>query len=564
MAQQNTQAAPMDTYKIHIAGYGKLDVPRGTTFLDLLPYDRANRRSPVVAAYADNLLMGLQGAIDGDYDIEFVDLESQDGMRIYTRSLVMLVVRAASEVLPGCKVKMEHTLGNGVYGDIDYHSFIRLSDIQAIEKRMWEIVQADEPIDVRQVDKEQVKELLTESKQTEKLELLRYRRHDNVWVHTCCWFHDITYGNMVPSTGYLKVFRLRYYMPGFILEFPKKEEPLVLPEYVEQGKLANIYYESVKWGDVLKVRNLIDLNKMLREDQVGSLVRVAEAFHEKRISQIADSIAENIDLIRIVLIAGPSSSGKTTFAQRLGVQLRIHGINPVPISLDDYFVDRELTPLDENGEYDFECLEAIERDLFNEHLISLIQGEEIELPAYDFIEGKRKNSGRMLKLGPQDLLILEGIHGLNDQLTSSIPKGRKFKIYISALTQLNLDNHNWIPTTYVRMLRRIVRDYNNRGYSATETIRRWPSIKRGEERHIFPFQESADMMFNSALVYELAVLKGFAMPILGMVSAEEREYAMAHRLRRFLSYFTPVPCDDVPLNSIVREFIGGSCFLPTE
>jgi len=558
---QNTQLAPMDTFKIHLAGYGMLDVPRGTTFLELLPYDRMNRRSPVVAAYVNNVLMGLQGRLDGDCNIEFVDLESQDGMRIYTRSLVMLLVRAASEVLPGCKVKMEHTLGNGVYGEINYHHFIRRSVIQAIEKRMWEIVQADEPIDVRQVNKEQVKELLRESRQTDKEELLQYRRHDNVWVHTCGWFHDITYGNMVPSTGYLKVFRLRYYMPGFILECPRKEEPLILPDYVEQGKLANIYYESVKLGNVLKVRNLIELNKMLEEDNGGNIIRVAEAFHEKKIGQIADTIAQNADLIHIVLIAGPSSSGKTTFAQRLGVQLRIHGINPVPISLDDYFVDRELTPLDENGEYDFECLETVDRDLFNDHLIRLIQGEEVELPTYDFLEGKRKSSGKTLKLGERDLLILEGIHGLNDRLTSSIPKGRKYKIYISALTQLNLDSHNWIPTTYLRMLRRIVRDYNHRGYSAAETIRRWPSIKRGEERHIFPFQESADAMFNSALVYELAILKNYAMPLLGMVGSDEREYAMAYRLRRFLSYFTPVSCDAVPLNSIVREFIGGSCFL---
>ncbi|MFA7467389.1 MAG: nucleoside kinase [Desulfotomaculaceae bacterium] len=557
---QNTQLASVDNFKIHLAGFGMMDVPPGTTFLDLLPYDKMNRRASVVAAYVNNVLMSLQGPLDSDCDIEFVDLASQDGMRIYIRSLVMLLARAASEVLPGCKIKMEHTLGNGVYGEINCQNFIRRSDIQAIEKRMWEIVQADEPIVVRQVDREQVKKLLKESNQTEKLALLRYRRHDNVWVHTCGWFHDITYGNMVPSTGYLKVFRLRYYMPGFILEFPRKEEPLVLPEYAEQGKLANIYYESVKLGNVLKVRNLIELNQTLEEDNGGNLIRVAEAFHEKKIGQIADAIAQNADLIRIVLIAGPSSSGKTTFAQRLGVQLRIHGINPVPISLDDYFVDRELTPLDENGEYDFECLEAVDNDLFNDHLIRLIQGEEVELPTYDFLEGKRINSGKTLKLEQSDLLILEGIHGLNDRLTSSIPKGRKYKIYISALTQLNLDSHNWIPTTYLRMLRRIVRDYNHRGYSAAETIRRWPSISRGEERHIFPFQESADAMFNSALVYELAILKNYAMPLLGMVSPGEREHAMAHRLRRFLSYFTPVSCDGVPLNSIVREFIGGSCF----
>ena len=567
MAQQDNKVTQADTYKINITGYGTLDVLPGTTFLDLLSYDRINRRTPVVAAYVNNVLMGLQAVIASDCNIEFVDLESQygaDGMRIYTRSMVMLLVKAASEVLPGCQVKMEHTLGNGVYGEIDYHRFVRLADIQAIEKRMREIVQEDKPIEVRQVDKEQAKELLTESKQTEKLDLLRYHKHDKIWIHTCCWFHDISYGNMVPSTGYLKLFRLRYYMPGFILELPEPESPRVLPAYVEHGKLANIYYESVKWSNVLKVRNLIDLNKTLEENNGSNLIRVAEAFHEKRISQIADSIIKNIDLIRIVLIAGPSSSGKTTFAQRLGVQLRVNGINPVPISLDDYFVDREQTPRDKNGEFDFECLEAIASDLFNEHLISLIQGEEIELPKYDFVAGKRSNSGRMLKLGPQDLLVVEGIHGLNDQLTTSIPKGRKFKIYVSALTQLNLDSHNWIPTTYMRMLRRIVRDHNFRGSSATETIRRWPSIKHGEEKHIFPFQESADVMFNSALIYELAVLKGFAMPILNTVSQEDREYAMAQRLRRFLSYFIQVPCDDVPLNSIVREFIGNSCFFPAE
>lgn len=561
MAHDRQVSAKVETIKINLAGVGTVEVPRGTAFLDLLAYDRKQRKSPVVAAYVDNVLWGLQGSIDRDCDIEFVDLESQDGMRIYVRSLVMLVVRAASEVLPGCKVRMEHTLGNGVYGEIDYHRFIRLSDIEAIERKMWEIVQADEPIDVRQVEKEKVKELLHESQQLEKLELLRYRRHENVWVHTCCWFHDITYGNMVPSTGYLKVFRLRYYMPGFILEFPEKEDPLVLPDYVEQGKLANIYYESVKWGNILKVRNLIELNELLQKDNGGNLIRVAEAFHEKKIGEIADTIAENIDLIRIVLIAGPSSSGKTTFAQRLGVQLRIHGINPVPISLDDYFVDREKTPLDEKGEYDFECLGAVDRELFNDHLIRLVQGEEVEMPKYDFLDGKRKNSGKTLILGGRDLLIVEGIHGLNDRLTSSIPKGRKFKIYISALTQLNLDSHNWIPTTYLRMLRRIVRDYNFRGYSAVETIRRWPSIKRGEERHIFPFQESADAMFNSALVYELAVLKGYAMPLLEMVPPEQREYSMARRLRRFLSYFVPISCSEVPTNSIVREFIGGSCFI---
>lgn len=546
---------------VELKDVGTIKVPWGTAIMDLLPYDKVTRKSPVVAAMVNNVVLGLRSVLDKDSTVEFIDLESGDGMRVYTRSLVMLLVRATSEVLPGSKVRVEHTLGNGIYGEIDYRRPLRNADILAIQERMFDIVQADEPILTRRVKKAKVEKLLEDSGQIDKLDLLRYRKSLSIKIHTSGWFHDFTYGNMVPSTGYLKVFRLRFYMPGFILELPRQENPLVIPNYVEQGKLANIYYESEKWGRILEVRNVVQLNEVLEKDNGSNLIRVAEAFHEKKIGQIADQIAESVDRIRIVLIAGPSSSGKTTFAQRLGVQLRIHGIRPVPISLDDYFVDRELTPRDINGEYDFECLDAINKELFNDHLISLVQGEEIELPVYDFKAGKRKNSGKTLKLSDNDLLIVEGIHGLNDQLTSSIPKGRKFKIYVSALTQLNLDNHNRIPTTDLRILRRIVRDYNYRGYSALETIRRWPLVRRGEEKHIFPFQESADVMFNSALVYELAVLKGYVEPILDMVGPENREYAVARRMRRFLSYFVPISCEDVPSNSIIREFIGDSCFL---
>ncbi|SFG65752.1 uridine kinase [Desulfotomaculum arcticum] len=552
---ENTQ-----TIKVNLVGAGVLNVRKGISVLDLVQYDEYQRKSPIVAVMVDNALYGLLWELEQDCTVEFIDMESSDGMRVYTRSMVMLLARAASEVLPGCKLRMEHTLGNGVYGEIDYVRPLRKTDVDNIEKRMHEIVKADEPIIVHNVQREDVENLFKKSGQTEKLNLMRYRKNPGVYVHTCGWFNDFTYGNMVPSTGYLGIFRLRYYMPGFILELPRKENPQVVPIYVEQGKLANIYYESVKWSKILGVSNLIDLNDLVEKGKAGDLIRVAEAFQEKKISEIADQIARNIDLIRVVLIAGPSSSGKTTFAQRLGVQLRIHGIKPVPVSMDDYFVDREKTPRDEKGEYDFECLEAIDSELFNEHIISLIQGEEIELPSYDFITGSRQKSNKTLKLGDRDLLIIEGIHGLNDKLTSSIPKGRKFKIYVSALTQINLDNHNWVPTTYLRILRRIVRDYNSRGNNATDTIRRWPSVRRGEEKHIFPFQESADIMFNSALIYEIAVLKGYAEPLLKEVSRDNPEYAMARRLRRFLGYFVPISCEDIPYNSIIREFIGDSCF----
>ncbi|AGL03354.1 nucleoside kinase [Desulfoscipio gibsoniae] len=553
-------AGDVGLVKVDMYGAGSFEVPCGTSPLDLLKYDRIERRSPVVAVMVNNVLVGLDWVIRQDSTIEFVDLESTDGMRVYTRSMVMLLVRAASEVLPGCKVRMEHTLGNGVYGEIDYQRRLHKTDVEQIEERMRTIVQADDPVLINRVPRDQLASLLEGSNQEDKLDLLRYRKASSIWVHNCGWFNDFTYGNMVINTGRLKVFRLRYYMPGFILELPRKENPTLIPEYIEQGKLANIYYESEKWSRILDVHNLVELNELVARGGGGDLIRVAEAFHEKKIGEIADQIAKNLDLIRIVLIAGPSSSGKTTFSQRLGVQLRIHGIRPVPISLDDYFVDRELTPRDENGDYDFECLEAIDMELFNEHLIALIQGEEVQMPTYDFLTGKRSDRVKTLKLGSRDMLILEGIHGLNDRLTTSIPKGRKFKIYVSALTQMNLDNHNWIPTTYLRILRRTVRDYYNRGYSATETIHRWPSVRRGEERHIFPFQESADLMFNSSLIYELAVLKGHVEPVLNMVGRENREYAMVRRLKRFLGYFLPLASDEVPSNSIVREFIGGSCF----
>lgn len=549
-----------DLVKVNIIGYGVVEVPRGTQALELLPYDPEPRKHKVVGVTIDNVLYSLDKDLEKDSNISFLDLGNEDGMRLYTRSLVMLLVRAASEVLPGCKVRMEHTLGNGVYGEIDYRRALCKKDVENIEKRMFEIVEADEPIEINRVNKEDARKLFKQTGQTEKLGMLDYRKHDTVWMHTCGWFHDLTYGNMVPSTGYLDVFRLRYYLPGFILERPRIDNTWVVPEYVEHAKLANIYYEAQRWNKILEVHNLVELNRWLARDYGSSLIRVAEAFHEKKISDFADEIAENIDLIRIVLIAGPSSSGKTTFTHRLGVQLRTHGIRPVPISMDDYFVDRVLTPKDEQGEYDFESLEAIDSELFNDHLIALIQGEEVELPRYNFITGKRENSGETLRLGKKDLLIAEGIHGLNDKLTSSIPKGRKFKIYVSALTQLNLDDHNWVSTTYIRILRRIVRDYYNRGYSVAETIHRWPLVRKGEDKHIFPFQDSADAVFNSALIYELSVLKDYAEPLLKTVSRDDPAFAMVRRLSRFLGYFTPISCSEVPSNSIIREFIGGGCF----
>jgi uridine kinase len=546
---------------VNITGSGEFHKPRGISVQDLLKYDQAERKSPVVAAKVNNVVRDLQTLLEENSTVEFLDMETEEGMRVYRSSLILVLVKSVREILPGSVCLVQHSLGNSFYGEITYHRPLKETDIVKIEDRMRETVDADEPIIKQQVLAEEFIRLFAERGRVDKIALVKQRKLELVDIHTCGWFIDYAFGPMVPSTGYLKVFRLRFYLPGFILEFPRRQEPLALPEYLEQGKLANVYFESKKWNKIINIPNVTVLNEKLAAGPAIEFIRVAEAFHEKKISRKADIIANNIDLIRIVLIAGPSSSGKTTFTRRLSIQLRVNDIHPVPISMDNYFVNRELTPLDENGNYDFESVEALDYALFNEHLTKLIQGEEVEIPTFNFKTGQREWLGHKMKLGPSDLIVVEGIHGLNDKLTRSIPKGRKYKIYVSALTQLNLDNYNRIPTTDVRILRRIVRDNRSRGYSALETIRMWPSVRRGEEKYIFPFQETADIMFDSSQIYELAVLKPYAEPLLAEITPDRPEYAEARRLLEFLSYFVPIDEYEVPRNSILREFIGSSCFM---
>ncbi|MEW5952487.1 MAG: nucleoside kinase [Bacillota bacterium] len=546
---------------VNITGSGEFHKSRGISVQDLLKYDQAERKSPVVAAKVNNVVRDLQTLLEENSTVEFLDMETEEGMRVYRSSLILVLVKSVREILPGSVCLVQHSLGNSFYGEITYHRPLKETDIVKIEDRMRETVDADEPIIKQQVLAEEFIRLFAERGRVDKIALVKQRKLELVDIHTCGWFIDYAFGPMVPSTGYLKVFRLRFYLPGFILEFPWRQEPLALPEYLEQGKLANVYFESKKWNKIINIPNVTVLNEKLAAGSAIEFIRVAEAFHEKKISRKADIIANNIDLIRIVLIAGPSSSGKTTFTRRLSIQLRVNDIHPVPISMDNYFVNRELTPLDENGNYDFESVEALDYALFNEHLTKLIQGEEVEIPTFNFKTGQREWLGHKMKLGPSDLIVVEGIHGLNDKLTRSIPKGRKYKIYVSALTQLNLDNYNRIPTTDVRILRRIVRDNRSRGYSALETIRMWPSVRRGEEKYIFPFQETADIMFDSSQIYELAVLKPYAEPLLAEITPDRPEYAEARRLLEFLSYFVPIDEYEVPRNSILREFIGSSCFM---
>ncbi len=545
---------------VNIPGAGVFELSAGSRAGEAVRFDTAARRTPVVAVKINNLLEDLSTEINEDCTLEFVDLECEDGMRVYQSGLIMVLNRAALEIFPECSVLVEHALANAIYGEIKLKRALKASDIEKIEQRMRAIINGGGEVKREAVSREDAVKLFSEREMKDRLDLLSYWKSTAVTLVKNGNSADYALGPVVPDLGILKTFRLRFYLPGFILELPRKDTPLELPEYVEQGKLANIFFEADKWERVLRVRDVVALNRVLERGEAGDLVRVAEAFQEKKISRIADEIAANIDRIRIVLIAGPSSSGKTTFSKRLSVQLKVNGINPVAISLDDYFVDREKNPVDEDGRYDFESLDAIDRPLFNEHLIKLIQGEEIDLPSYNFRTGKREYSGQKLKLGRYDLIVVEGIHGLNDRLTSSVPKGRKFKIYVSALTHLSLDRRNRVHTTDLRVVRRMVRDYNYRGYTAAQTLERWPLVRRGEERNIFPFQEEADMMFNSALVYELAVLKGYAEPLLKGIGRDCPQYSEAGRLLKLLSFFNLMDCYEVPSNSIIREFIGQSCF----
>ncbi len=534
----------------------------GTTLQTIAEDFQPRSISPIVAAILNNQFHDLHYTPKDGGNLKLIDLSNQDGVRVYSRSLSLLLFRAAEEVLPGCKVRIEHSLSKGIYGEIDCpnHQPLTEKEIRLIAERMRAIIDANEPITKETIPLEQAIRLFEKEKRFDKVRLLKFRDKPDLHVYHCGNYTDYLYGYMTPSTGYLKQFELKYYLPGFILRFPSVQSPANIQKFEEQQKLFRIYYEFEKWGRILEVGDVGALNQQVVNGNGGDLIRIAEALHEKKIAQIADQISADRDRIRLILVAGPSSSGKTTFAQRLAVQLRVNGLRPISISIDDYFIDRDKTPLGADGLPDFECLEAIDLELFNEQISSLIQGFPVKLPRYDFQKGQRQLRDETLRITEEQPIIIEGIHGLNDRLTSGIPKDHKFKIYISALTQLNIDDHNRIPTTDNRIIRRIVRDNQFRGHDAKTTISLWPKVRQGEERHIFPFQEEADVMFNSALIYELAVLKSYAEPLLDSITPDYPEYTEAKRLMKFLSYFKPLADCEVPLNSIIREFLGCSCF----
>lgn len=535
-------------------------VPHGISLLELSKDFEYKFRSAIVAAKVNNDIKELTCELNEDCKVEFVDLTDDDGMRIYRRSLHFILIKAAKDLFPGRKVVICHSISKGIFCEVRGDKELTADEVKSLEARMRELVDARIPFVKRELPLEEAEEVFIRSGRIDRFRAVEHRTKPYVTIYSCNGLDDYFYGYMVPDTGYIKKFALMHYPPGLIMLFPEKTNPYVLPKFREQRKLFNIFREYKKWGRILGVENVGALNDIVKTGQVCDLIRISEALHEKKIAQIADMITESKHRKRVVLISGPSSSGKTTFAHRLSIQLRVNGLKPVTISLDDYFVDREQTPKDENGDYDYEALEAIDVELFNRHLNDLINGLEVEMPIFNFPEGRREPAGRKLRIGDDQILVIEGIHGLNEKLTLSIPKKSKFKIYVSALTSMNIDDHNRIPTTDTRFIRRIVRDYQFRGSSAINTIKRWPSVRRGEERNIFPFQEQADVMFNSFLIFELGVLKTLAEPLLADIDNTHPEYSEAKRLIEFLSYFLPIDSREIPFNSIIREFIGGSCF----
>ena len=536
------------------------EISNPITIKNFLDKNKIEGYKIAVAAVEDGKILRLDKRIKEDKKIKILTRAQEMGNRIYRRSLFMLLAKAVYDVDPECKLSIEHSLSNGIYCELKKGCPLNQFEVKKIKSKMEEYVKKDFKIKKHHFSKNEVKKIYEKQDFQERLKNLEYLEKENFVLYEIDGYYDYFYHEMVPSTSYLELFDLHYRLPGFILMYPRPENPEVVPEFINQPKLANVFLEYERLGDILNVATASELNKKIIEEDYNELIRIAEGLHEKKIAQIADEINNNINNKKIILIAGPSSSGKTTFSHRLGTQLKINGLNPITISTDNYFVDRENTPLDENGNYDFEALEAIDLELFNNHLLKLLQGEEVEIPNFNFEKGEREFNGDYIKLDKRQPILIEGIHGLNDKLTTVIPQNHKYKIYVSALTQLNLDSHNRFPTSDIRLLRRIVRDSLYRGHSASDTIRWWPNVRKGEENNIFPYQGNADVMFNSALIYEMGILKKYAYNLLNEIEKDDDGYLEAQRLIEILEYFKVIPEPDIPSTSIIKEFIGGSAF----
>ena len=513
----------------------------------------------ILAVKVNNEICSLDGIIDINAHLEPVYDDSREGAAVYRRSLCFLLAAAAHSIYPDAHLLVGHSLGYGYYYTLETGSPLEVSQIQALKDKMLSLAKENLVIECDTISYQDACTLFERLGLVETRKQLNYRTPARIKVNTLGDFSDLYFGPLVGTTKDLKVFDLVPYGEGFLLRFPKHDDPAHLPEFDDQPKLFEIYSRYKKWGKRLGVTSAASLNQLIHERKVDDFINITETLQVKCIADIADKIHEK-ESTRVVLIAGPSSSGKTTTSKKLSMQLQALGYRPKLISLDSYYRGRENTPKDENGDYDYECLEALDVPQINDDLLALFDGKEIKMPSYDFHEGKRYYKGDTMKLGPNDILIMEGIHGLNDKLTSQVPPELKFKIYLSALTQLNLDDHNRIATSDNRLIRRIVRDAKFRGKSAAGTIAMWDSVQKGEKLHIFPFQNNADAMLNTALDYELSVLKVYAAPLLKCVTPLEKEYAEASRLLTFLENFSTIPATAVPEHSIIREFIGGSAF----
>ena len=539
------------------------EFPEGTSLQQMLPSFEFDRPYPIVSARVNNVSQGLKFKAYNNKEVEFLDVRDASGMRVYTRSLFFLLCKSAYDVFPGCKIFIEHQISNGYYCAVRRREARELSDadIEALKARMREIVAKDMPFHRFEVQVSEAARIFRERGQEDKVKLIETSGEVYMSYYTLGGTPDYYYGRLVPSAGFLQVWDILRFHDGILLQVPDRHAPDRVAPYVEQPKTFGMYAENLKWNLIMGLNNVGDLNQTSLE-RGTELIQVAEALQDKKIVQIAEEINKRFreKKVRLVLITGPSSSGKTTFCKRLSVQLKACGLRPLSFSTDDYFVDREDTPRFPDGGYDFDNFETVDHDALQRDVLRLLDGEEVEVPEFNFVTGLREYNGKKLRLGRGSVLLVEGIHALNPRLTDRVPEEAKFRIFISTMTSISLDNHNSIPTSDNRLLRRIVRDYNSGAFTARQTISQWPAVCDAEEKWIYPYQENADMMFNSAYLVEFAVLRNHAEPILASIPKNAPEYAEAHRLLKFIHYFIPVPDKEIPSTSLLRAFIGGSSF----
>lgn len=535
--------------------------PMGITLEEIAAEQNIKLRTRVCGALVNNKLKELSFAVVKSKTVEFVDMIHPDGRRMYIRSLLFVFYAAVNELFPEANMSVEHGISNGYYAELKgLGRTLNQTDIFAIEQTMKEFITRDYPFEKLGLPTGEAVKMLREQGLFNKARLFEQQGTLYSYVYRMNGLLNYFYGHLLPSTGYITNFGLELYYEGLLLRVPHPDDYKTLQDSLRQNKLFSVYQEHKDWAEILKVATIAELNDFIITGKAGDIIKISEALHEKKVAEIANLISLNRESVKLILVAGPSSSGKTTFSKRLGVQLAVNGLWPMQISLDDYFVDREHTPRDENGEYDFEDLHAIDIAYFNEQLLQLLDGKEVEIPKFNFHTGQRFYDGHKLQLKPGNVLIIEGIHGLNPDLLPQIDNRLTFKIFLSALTQVSVDEHTHISTSDNRLIRRMIRDSKYRGYSAAETIRRWPLVRKGEEKNIFPYQENADVMFNSATLYELAVLKKYAEPLLQSVTENRDEYSESTRLLKFLSYFKPMDDSEIPPTSLLREFLGGSSF----